>query len=66
MVRTFALGLVLSLVGPQPEALAQRMWARLQQDRAYDVCIASAGDDDWMCEEILEGWPANRAAEQVR
>lgn len=63
MVRTFALSLVLSLFGPQPEALAQRMVARLQQDLAYDACMARAGQDDWQCEEILERWPRSRVSE---
>lgn len=25
-------------------------------DRAYDACMASAGDDDWKCEDFMP-WP---------
>lgn len=42
------------------------MLARLQQDRAYDACMARGDDDDWTCEEIYERWPASRAEERVR
>lgn len=66
MLRTVVLGFVLSLVGPQPEALAQRMVARLQHQLAYDACMARAGEDDWRCEEILEQWPRNRVTERSR
>lgn len=54
MIRTLALGFILSLTGPQPEAFAQRFIARWQQDRAYDACMARGGQDDWQCELILE------------
>lgn len=66
MLRTFALGFVLSLTGPLPEAFAERAWARFQQDRAYDACMAHAGQDDWTCEGIYEGWPVIRPQGQAR
>lgn len=61
MIRACILGLLLSLTGPQPEAFAQRLIARIQNDHAYDVCMARGGDDDWQCELILDRWPANLA-----
>ena len=54
------LGLLLALVGPQPEAWLQRVEARWRNDRAYDACMAQAGQDDWQCELILERWPDSR------
>lgn len=27
-------------------------------DRIYDVCMATAGDDDWTCEERLNALPS--------
>lgn len=59
--RTVVLGFLLSLTGPQPEACAQRLFARIQNEHAYEVCMARGGDDDWQCELILERWPANLA-----
>jgi len=59
--RAMGLGLLLSLTGPQPEAFAQRLLARVQNEHAYEVCMAHGGDDDWQCELILERWPANLA-----
>ena len=63
MVRTFALGFLLSLVGPQPESFADRVITRYNQDRAYDRCMSQGGDDDWQCELVFERWPATRGAE---
>ena len=59
MRRALALGLVLSITGPQPEAFAHRLVARWQNDRPYDACMARGGQDDRQCELILERWPAN-------
>ncbi len=64
MLRSLALGFLLSLTGPHPEALTERLIARGQQDRAYDACMVKGDDDDWKCEEIYERWPANRTAER--
>lgn len=64
MIRSLLLGLVLSLTGPIPEAFAERVIARFQQDQDYDACVARGGDDDWQCEIILEAWPATRPVEQ--
>ena len=66
MRRALALGLVLSITGPLPEAFAQRLIARWQNDRAYDACMVRRGQDDWQCELILERWPANRPQERAR
>ncbi len=60
MIRLVTLSLVLSVAGPQPEALADRVLTRFQQDRTYDACMARGGDDDWQCELILERWPVTR------
>ena len=59
MIRLVTLSLVLSVAGPQPEALTDRVLTRFQQDHAYDACMARGGDDDWQCELVLERWPAN-------
>lgn len=60
MIRLMVLSLVLSVAGPQPEAFAQRVIDRINLNRAYDACMAKGGDDDWMCELILEGAETNR------
>lgn len=65
MIRVLALSLILTVAGPQPEALVDRMLARMQQDRDYDACVARGGQDDWTCELILETWPANRPHERM-
>lgn len=61
MIRLIALSLVLSVAGPQPEAFAQRVIARIKLDRSYDACMAKGGNDDWECELIFERGEALRS-----
>jgi hypothetical protein len=52
--RAVVLGSVLNLLGIDAGEIAECI-AIVAQDRAYDVCMATASDNDWTCEEIVSG-----------
>lgn len=53
-LRALALGVVLNLLGIDAGEITEDAALSLQ-DRAYDVCMVTASDDDWTCEGIVGG-----------
>ena len=53
MFRTVILGLALAAAPVEVEALyvAPRVFL---EDRIFDLCRATAGQDDWRCERLVE------------